>query len=406
MPAAFPSSILYVMLPFFCPPRHSSPYQCSCALLVLREPLTLMWVPLTPPPLSPTLSPTVCIYVGQNVETVIREFSGCCELVTPEDDLVAEARRILGKRVQADGYVPPWRRFFGEPWMPDLPDKVTLTKAGTSELPDTVDQEMAELPGEEYHASEGIFHTLPPRYGGGGDAGMSPESPLGAKYLTREPANANNATHAAQVQAVLLEDEEVLGTTPAEPVRTGWSSMQHIQPAGWAANEPTLFSRGIYGCNKFHLTINTRSGKDGNHHAVMRYLIDMFGPRLVQAPHQRRLNPGDNPSLYEGKTNLHQAILAHDIKLVQFLVERGADVRARCIGSFFGAASHAYYGEYPLSFAICTGQKEIARYLVENGAAVNVDHDVHLCYALHMAVRSDRIASACFFWGGGELGEA
>ena len=145
----------------------------------------------------------------------------------------------------------------------------------------------------------------------------------------------------------------------------------------------------------FHLAVSERAGTGGlEHHAVIRYLVDLSGPRLVLTPHQRRLRLFDRPSLYEGKSVLHQAILSHDVKLVQFFVERGADVHARCIGSFFGATSHAYYGEYPLSFAVCTGQKEVTRYLADNGALVNADHDVHCCYALHMAVMSDRIASA------------
>ena len=145
----------------------------------------------------------------------------------------------------------------------------------------------------------------------------------------------------------------------------------------------------------FHIAVAERAGADGKeNHAVIRYLVDLYGPRLVLTPQQRRLNLFDRPSLYEGKTVLHQAILAHDVKLVQFFVERGAEVHARCIGTFFGATSHAYYGEYPLSFAVCTGQKEVTRYLADNGAFVNADHDVHCCYALHMAVLSDRIASA------------
>ena len=148
----------------------------------------------------------------------------------------------------------------------------------------------------------------------------------------------------------------------------------------------------------FHLALSERAGKHGKeHHAVIRYLVDLYGPRLVLTPHQKRLDLYDRPTLYEGKTPLHQAILSHDAKMVQFLVERGADVHARCTGSFFGATSHAYYGEYPLSFAVCTGQKEIARYLADNGALVNEDHDVNCCYALHLAVMSDRIACA---WGG------
>ena len=145
----------------------------------------------------------------------------------------------------------------------------------------------------------------------------------------------------------------------------------------------------------FLLAVAERAGADGKeNHAVIRYLVDLYGPRLVLSPQQKRLNPADRSSLYEGKTPLHQAILAHDVKLVQFFVERGADVQARCTGSFFSATSHAYYGEFPLSFAVCTGQKEVARFLAENGALLNEDHDVNCCYALHMAVMSDRIASA------------
>ena len=47
------------------------------------------------------LSSAVCFYVGQNVEAVIRDFSNSAELVTLEDDLVAEARRVLGKCVHS-----------------------------------------------------------------------------------------------------------------------------------------------------------------------------------------------------------------------------------------------------------------------------------------------------------------
>ena len=152
------------------------------------------------------------------------------------------------------------------------------------------------------------------------------------------------------------------------------------------------------GENMFLLALNERAGSDGkDNHAIIRYLVDLYGPRLLLTPHQKRLELLDRPTLYDGKSPLHQAILAHDVKLIQFFIERGANVHARCTGSFFSSTSHAYYGEFPLSFAVCTGQKEVARYLVESGALVNEDHDVHCCYALHMAVMSDRIACA---WGG------
>ena len=130
----------------------------------------------------------------------------------------------------------------------------------------------------------------------------------------------------------------------------------------------------------FHLALGERAGSEGkDSHAVIRYLVDLYGPRLLLAPQQKRLNPSERPSLYEGKTALHQAILAHDAKLVQFFVERGADVKSRCIGSFFGSNSHAYYGEFSLSFAVCTGQKEVVRYLAENGSKVSEGQDVRCC---------------------------
>ena len=63
---------------------------------------------------------------------------------------MAEARRILGKRVRPDGYVPPWRTFFGEVWMPAPEELVTASRAGMKELPEIVNHDLAELPGEEY----------------------------------------------------------------------------------------------------------------------------------------------------------------------------------------------------------------------------------------------------------------
>ena len=44
---------------------------------------------------------------------------------------MAEARRALGKRVQLDGYIPPWHKMFGVAWMPEPVDKPSssLSKA-------------------------------------------------------------------------------------------------------------------------------------------------------------------------------------------------------------------------------------------------------------------------------------
>lgn len=50
-------------------------------------------------------------------------------------------------------------------------------------------------------------------------------------------------------------------------------------------------------------------------------------------------------------------------------------MRARCYGAFFQPGTVMYYGEYPLSFAACTGQKDIVSYLKRHGARVNHDRD-------------------------------
>lgn len=61
--------------------------------------------------------------------------------------------------------------------------------------------------------------------------------------------------------------------------------------------------------------------------------------------------------------------------MVKFLVAAGANIRARAWGSFFAAGGSMYYGEYPLSFAACTGQKEVVAFLKRHGALVNGDKD-------------------------------
>lgn len=50
-------------------------------------------------------------------------------------------------------------------------------------------------------------------------------------------------------------------------------------------------------------------------------------------------------------------------------------MRARAFGAFFRQGSTVYYGEYPLSFAACTGQRDIVSYLKRHGAHVNNDRD-------------------------------
>ena len=130
---------------------------------------------------------------------------------------------------------------FGDAWVPEPVDKPVRSQTHGSHWPDVVDFDVAELPGEEYVAvtGAGIFHTLPPRHGG-----ADPEASLAARPGFK--INVNDARPGAFPDN-LPEDEEVLGEMPEEPVRTGWSSMAYIQPAGYCHKEVTIFKRGFYG---------------------------------------------------------------------------------------------------------------------------------------------------------------
>jgi ankyrin repeat protein len=104
---------------------------------------------------------------------------------------------------------------------------------------------------------------------------------------------------------------------------------------------------------------------------------------------QQERNREDDPAgLYEGETALHIAIVNRDFDMVKFLVQNGAEARARAYGGFFKPGSPVYYGEYPMSFAACTGQKDVVSYLKRHGARVNHDRDMQYAqHAAHVASR-------------------
>ena len=88
-----------------------------------------------------------------------------------------------------------------------------------------------------------------------------------------------------------------------------------------------------------------------------------------------------------GQHCLHIAIINQNLRMVQELVERGADINApRAVGTFFhpsAGKNSFYYGEHPVAFAACTGQADILQYLVDNGADLYVqDSHVSACVLL------------------------
>ena len=78
-------------------------------------------------------------------------------------------------------------------------------------------------------------------------------------------------------------------------------------------------------------------------------------------------------ALYTGEGALHMAIAKGDLRLVRWLMEeaagsaaeRSALLHARATGRFFQPGASAYYGEWPLSFAVCMNAVDIVSYLVQ-----------------------------------------
>ncbi|CAI4228757.1 unnamed protein product [Auanema sp. JU1783] len=115
---------------------------------------------------------------------------------------------------------------------------------------------------------------------------------------------------------------------------------------------------------------------------------------------------------YYGLSPLHQAIVNEDLSMVYYLCRKGADVHQRCYGSFFcsddqkasrtDSLEHEwvdlspntryngqmYWGEYPLSFAACTNQKDTFRLLKAFKADLNM-MDTNGNTVLHLAVIHD-----------------
>eukprot|EP00882_Tetradesmus_deserticola_P006401 GHRQ01006733.1.p1 GENE.GHRQ01006733.1~~GHRQ01006733.1.p1 ORF type:complete len:268 (+),score=77.10 GHRQ01006733.1:331-1134(+) len=148
-----------------------------------------------------------------------------------------------------------------------------------------------------------------------------------------------------------------------------------------------VYARGPVGENVMHVAmlLNTPSTL-----AITRYLVKLYGRQLVNCPIQERKVQHDPPGTYEGQTALHIAIVNRDFDMVKFLVQHGADIRARAWGTFFRQGGPMYYGEYALSFAACTGQKDVVAYLRRHGAQVNSDCDEFGNTALHMCVIHDQ----------------
>nr|XP_018913838.1 PREDICTED: transient receptor potential cation channel subfamily V member 6 [Bemisia tabaci] len=128
---------------------------------------------------------------------------------------------------------------------------------------------------------------------------------------------------------------------------------------------------------------------------LARTLLKCF-PRLAQD-----IVEGEE---YLGASALHLAIAYNNNELVQDLVEAGANVNQRAIGSFFlpkdqqrpRPAKHtdyeglAYLGEFPLSWAACCANESVYNLLLDSGAHPDMQ-DTFGNMILHMVVVCDKL---------------
>ena len=82
-----------------------------------------------------------------------------------------------------------------------------------------------------------------------------------------------------------------------------------------------VFARGPVGENVLHLAVLFHTPESVK---MAKYLIERFGPSLVNAPYQTRARMTERPGLYEGEVALHIAIVHKDLELVQFMLKHGA----------------------------------------------------------------------------------
>ncbi|CAD5218239.1 unnamed protein product [Bursaphelenchus okinawaensis] len=171
-----------------------------------------------------------------------------------------------------------------------------------------------------------------------------------------------------------------LGLTEEETMDENKSKFREHE-AQWRLNK-----RGVDGETIVHLLLNREEPSCAE---IARILIQKYSGLA------KDLYLGDEMF---GQSALHLAIVHDDYDTVQLLLEKGAAVNARACGDFFlpedtdesnarnySYQGYAYYGEYPLAFAACFGNKDIYDLLIQYGANPDLQ-DMFGNTCLHMCV--------------------
>ncbi|KAI8804184.1 hypothetical protein BJ742DRAFT_776481 [Cladochytrium replicatum] len=148
------------------------------------------------------------------------------------------------------------------------------------------------------------------------------------------------------------------------------------------AHPNALHKRGAHGETVLHKLI-LRFMVDKPSREVYRKMIELL---LDDERHRRAfVNSVFEGPEYRGESPAHMAVAARDLKLLQFLVSKGADVNIpRCGGHFFSIESVPYNGGTVLGMAIRNNQKEQATYLLRDCGAEPNAWDQHGNTALHV----------------------
>ncbi|XP_026173248.1 transient receptor potential cation channel subfamily V member 6 [Mastacembelus armatus] len=143
-----------------------------------------------------------------------------------------------------------------------------------------------------------------------------------------------------------------------------------------------IFERGALGETALHI-----AAMNDNLEAALA-LMD-GAPELINEPM--------TSELFQGITPLHMAVVNQNVNLVHHLISRGGDVETpRATGLYFRKRRGGliYYGEHVLSFAACTGNKDIISTIIDAGASTRVQ-DYRGNTVLHVLVLQPNKMAAC-----------
>ncbi|XP_053316931.1 transient receptor potential cation channel subfamily V member 6-like [Spea bombifrons] len=145
------------------------------------------------------------------------------------------------------------------------------------------------------------------------------------------------------------------------------------------------FVRGSMGETILHTAV--LNGKK----EVMEVILEHV-PSLVNEPM--------TSDMYRGETALHIAILKQDVEMVKLILKHGADVmhsKTSCTCCIPGLECLCNFGEFPLSFAACTGNEEIIKLLIEHKAPLNAQ-DSFGNTVFHTLVLQENKEMACHMY--------